>query len=276
MMMSELQRGEGWQLEESSAEAYERYLVPLLFAPGAEYLIELAAPGPAEKVLDVACGTGIVARRAAPRVGSGGKVVGLDTNEGMLQVARKVSSDLRPAIEWRKGDATDMPLPDRAFDVVFCQQGLQFFPDRPAALGEMHRVLIENGRLALSILRSIEHNPGYRLLAEALERHAGPDAGPMMRSPFSSLSADELRDLITGAGFREVRIFLGIGPVRYPSAEELVHQEAASSPLAESILSLKDDVRAALTRDLGEALRTYTDDDGIVFPTETYLAAARR
>ncbi len=274
--MSELRQWEGWQLGESSAEAYERYLVPRLFAPGAEYLIELAAPRPGERVLDVACGTGIVARRAALRVGPGGKVVGLDMNEGMLEVARKASSDVRPPIEWRKGDATDMPLPDRAFEVVFCQQGLQFFPDRPAALGEMHRVLVDNGRLALSVLRSIEHNPGYRLLAEALERHAGPDAGSMMRSPFPSLSADELRDLITGAGFREVRIFLGIGPVRYPSAEELVHQEAAGSPLAELILSLKDDVRAALIHDVGEALRTYTDDNGIVFPTETYLTVARR
>src|SRR3712207_7644969 len=102
MMMSELQRGEGWQLEESSSEAYERYLVPLLFAPGAEYLVQLAAPGPGERVLDVACGTGIVARRVAARVGSGGKVVGLDINEGMLEVARKVSSDVRPAIEWQR------------------------------------------------------------------------------------------------------------------------------------------------------------------------------
>src|ERR687897_863199 len=204
-MMNELRQWEGWQLEASSAEAYERYLVPLLFAPGAQYLIELA---------------------------------GLGTGERVLDVARKVSSDVSPAIEWRKGDATDMPLPDRAFDVVFCQQALQFFPDRQAALGEMHRVLAPNGRLALSVLRSIEHNPGYRLLAEAFERHAGPDAGSMMRSPFRSLSAGELRDLITGAGFRDVRILLGIGPVRYPSAEEFVHQEAASSPLAGSILSL--------------------------------------
>ena len=274
--MNELRQWEGWQLQESSAEAYERYLVPLLFAPGAEYLVELAAPSPGERVLDVACGTGIVARRAALRVGSGGKVVGFDINEGMLEVARKVSSDVSPAIEWEQGDATDMPLPDRAFDVVFCQQGLQFFADRPAALAEMHRVLVENGRLALNVLRSIEHNPGYRLLAKALEQNVGPDAATMMRSPFPALKADELRDLITGAGFREVRIFLGIGPVRYPSAEELVHQEAASSPLAESILSLKDDVREALIRDVGEALRTYTDDNGIVFPTETYLAVARR
>jgi ubiquinone/menaquinone biosynthesis C-methylase UbiE len=274
--MSELRQWEGWQLQVSSAEAYERYLVPLLFAPGAEYLVEFAGPGPGERVLDVACGTGIVARRAAPRVGTGGTVVGLDLNEGMLEVARKASSGVRPAIEWRQGDATDMPLPDAAFDIVFCQQALQFFPDRAAALGEMHRVLVQNGRLALSVLRSIEHNPGYRLLAEALERHVGPDAGSMMRSPFPSLSAEELRGLIKGAGFRNVKIILGIAPVRYPSAEELVHQEAASSPLAESILSLKDDVREALLSEVGEALRTYTDDNGIVFPSETYLAVARR
>jgi hypothetical protein len=98
----------------------------------------------------------------------------------------------------------------------------------------------------------------------------------MMRSPFPSLSAEELRGLIKGAGFRNVKIILGIAPVRYPSAEELVHQEAASSPLAESILSLKDDVREALLSEVGEALRTYTDDNGIVFPSETYLAVARR
>jgi ubiquinone/menaquinone biosynthesis C-methylase UbiE len=275
-MMSELRQREGWQLEESSAEAYERYLVPLLFAPGAQYLVELAAPGPGERVLDVACGTGIVARRAVAKVGSGGMVVGLDINEGMLEVARKVSADIHPAIEWHQEDATGMPLPDRAFDVVLCQQGLQFFPDRPAALGEMHRILVQNGRLVLSVLRSIEHNPGYRLLAEALERHVGPDAGAMMRSPFPSLSADELRDLITGAGFRDVRIFLGIGPVRYPSVEEFLRWEGASSPLAGPIGALRDDVREALIRDVGEALRTYTDDEGIVFPTETYIAAARR
>jgi ubiquinone/menaquinone biosynthesis C-methylase UbiE len=274
--MSELQQGQGWQLEESSAEAYERYLVPLFFAPGAEYLVELATPGPGERVLDVACGTGIVARRAAPRVGADGTVVGLDLNEGMLEVARKISSEVRPPIEWRQGDATEMPFPDAAFDIVFCQQGLQFFPNQPAALHEMYRVLVPNGRLALSVLRSIEHNPGYVALAEVLERHVGADAGAMMRSPFSPLNTDELRDLLASAGFRDVRILIGIGPVRYPSAEEFLRQEGASSPLAGPIEALRDNIREALIRNLREALRAYTDDDGIVFPAETYLALARR
>lgn len=167
-----------------------------------------------------------------------------------------------------------MPFPDGAFDVVFCQQGLQFFPDRLAALREMYRVLASNGRVALSVLRSIEHNPGYVALAEALERHAGVDTGAMMRSPFSSLSTDGLRDLIAGAGFRDARILIGIGTVRYPSAEEFLRQEAASSPLAGPIGALGDDVREALIRDLREALQAYVDDTGIVFPAETYLAVA--
>jgi SAM-dependent methyltransferase len=274
--MSELRQSRGWQLEENSAEAYERYLVPLFFAPGAEHLVELAMPGPGERVLDVACGTGIVARSAAPRVGTGGTVVGLDLNEGMLRVARKASSEVRPPIEWRRGDATGLPFPDGTFDVVFCQQGLQFFPDQPAALREMYRVLVPNGRVALSVLRSIEHNPGYVALAEALERHVEVDAGAMMRSPFTSLSTDGLRDLVAGAGFRDARILIGIGTVRYPSAEEFLRQEGVSSPLAGLIGALSDDVREALIRDLREALRAYVDDTGIVFPAETYLAVAYR
>lgn len=274
--MSQQQQWQGWQLEESSAKAYERYLVPLLFAPGAEGLIELAALKPGERVLDVACGTGIVARRAAARVASGGKVVGLDVNEGMLGVARSVSRDIHPPIDWRRGDAVDMPFADETFDVICCQQGLQFFEDRPAALGEMHRVLAPDGRLLLSVLRSTKHNPGWALLVEALERYVGPDAGAIMRSPFPSLNADKLRDLFIGAGFRDVHISIGIGPVRYPSAEEFLRLEAVSSPLAAPIGVLADNVREALIRDLSEALVEYTDDDGIIFPAEIYLAVARR
>lgn len=217
--MSQQQQWQGWQLEESSAKAYERYLVPLLFAPGAEGLIELAALKPGERVLDVACGTGIVARLAAARVGSGGKVVGLDVNEGMLEVARSISRDIHPPVEWWREDAADMPFADETFDVVFCQQGLQFFEDQPAALSEMHRILAPDGRLLLSVLRSIKHNPGWRPLAEALKRYVGPEAGVMMRSPFPIFNTDELRDLFAGAGFRDVHISIGIGPVRYPSAQ---------------------------------------------------------
>ena len=185
-----------WQLNESSAQAYERYLVPLFFAPGAQFLIELAALKGGEQVLDVACGTGIVARTAAQRVGNHGTMIGLDLNEDMLEVAHTTSSNIQSQIEWRKGDVKEIPFQDSSFNVVFCQQGLQFFPDKLAALREIHRVLKVNGRFALSAMRPIKHNPSYAILAEALERHVGTDAGVMMRSPFISLNTEELRDLI--------------------------------------------------------------------------------
>jgi ubiquinone/menaquinone biosynthesis C-methylase UbiE len=267
---------EQWkELELSTAQAYEHYLVPLLFAPGAEYLTQLAAPAPGERVLDVACGTGSVARRAIREVGSEGTVVGLDLSKAMLQVARQVSSEIEPAIQWHEGEANDLPFPDASFEVVFCQQGLQFFRDPSAALREMHRVLAPSGRLALAVLRSIGDNPGWALLADALERHVGPEAGATMRSPFPSFSTESLRELILSAGFREVRVMLGIGPVRYPSAEELLRTEATSWLLARPLRSLDDGVRETLVRDLQESLSRYADDEGIVFPAETYLALAR-
>jgi ubiquinone/menaquinone biosynthesis C-methylase UbiE len=167
---------ERWQLEEASAEAYERYAVASWSRPLAEQLVGLAAPRDGERVLDVACGTGIVARLSVPRVGERGSVTGVDLNDGMLDVARRDA-----AIDWRQGDAEALPLPDEGYDVVLCQQGLQFFPRRGVALAEMRRVLRPGGRLALSVMRPITHNAGWRALADALVRHAGPEAGAMMR-----------------------------------------------------------------------------------------------
>jgi ubiquinone/menaquinone biosynthesis C-methylase UbiE len=120
-------------------------------------------------VLDVACGTGIVARTAAERLGNHGTVIGLDLNEDMLEVAHTTSSKIYPHIEWRKGDVKEIPFQDSSFDVIFCQQGLQFFPDRLAALREIYRVLKTNGRFVLSAMRPIKHNPSYAILSEALE-----------------------------------------------------------------------------------------------------------
>lgn len=267
----------GWQLEGSSAEAYERYAVPAWSRALAEQLVALASPGRGERVVDVACGTGIVARLAAARVGERGAVCGLDLNDGMLEVARAASAEVSGPIEWRQGDAAAMPLPAAAFDLVLCQQGLQFFPDREAASREMHRVLVPGGRVALSVWRPIAYNRGWGVtLADVLERHAGPDAGAMMRSPFPEGDAADLRELVTGAGFDDVRVRIVITTARYPSPAELVRREAASSPLAGPIGALEEDAREALIGDFAAAIRPYIDDAGVTFPGETYVALARR
>ena len=145
---------EHWQLDGSAPELYERYLVPAITSVWAADLIGRARPNPGEAALDIACGTGAVTRLAAERMVSG-RVVGLDFNPGMLAVARSVPNS-GVAIEWFEGSALSLPFDDSSFDVVFCQLGLQFFPDRPLALREMKRVLVPSGRIALSVYSAIE------------------------------------------------------------------------------------------------------------------------
>src|SRR5829696_8555253 len=120
---------ETFQLSVEAAEVYEANFVPALFAEWAPHLVEAAGVAPGQAVLDVACGTGVVARTAADRMGGQGRVVGLDLNQGMLTVAGR----LRPDIEWRQGDAASLPFAPGSFDVVLCQSALMFFPDRAGA-----------------------------------------------------------------------------------------------------------------------------------------------
>jgi len=274
MMMTQ-PTAEGWQLEENSAEAYERYLASA-FSPWAKALVALADVKHGERVLDVACGTGIVARHAALKAGAAGKVVGLDLNKEMLRVAETVSADVRPAIEWRQGNAADLPFPPAAFDAVFCEQAMQFFSDPVKALCEMHRVLAPGARVAVSVCRPLPYSPAYVTMASALERHVGPEAGAMMRSPFSTWSVDQFRSLFTEAGFRDVHVRIEVCSIRYPSVEEFVRREAASSPLAGPIGALNAHVRNDLIRDLQIALFDHVDDEGVVCPIETYVALGRR
>ncbi|HWM07999.1 MAG TPA: methyltransferase domain-containing protein [Solirubrobacteraceae bacterium] len=258
----------GWQLEGNAAEAYERYLVPAFFAPFAERLVAHADPRPTDRALDVACGTGIVARKLAPLVQ---RVAGLDPNAGMLEVARANA----PAIEWIAAEAGAIPLPDATFDLVTCQQGVQFFPDRAAGLRELRRVLAPGGRLVLSIWRAAEHSPGWLRLAEALDRHAGPEAGAIQRRPFS-LGGAEARTLLHEAGFSAIAVRIDIGAVRFPSAGDLLLRQEAASPLAGPLSALAADIREALVRDVTDSLRPYADDDGVSFPMETHIVTAVR
>jgi ubiquinone/menaquinone biosynthesis C-methylase UbiE len=134
-----------------ASATYERVMVPAVFGPWAKDLLDRAALAPGMRALDVACGTGIVARLAALQVGSTGRVVGVDSNEAMLAVARAQPAPGGAQVEWRQGDATKLPFTDGEFDRVLCQHGLQYVADRIAALREMKRVLAPGGRLALSV-----------------------------------------------------------------------------------------------------------------------------
>jgi SAM-dependent methyltransferase len=268
-----------WQVAGNAAETYERSLVPAVFAAWAPLVVELADPRPGDRVLDVACGTGVVARLAAQRVGRTGEVVGLDLNPGMLRVAASLASNASApsaSITWREASATAMPLPDAAFDVAYCQLGLQFFPDRPAALREMHRILVPGGRLGLMVWRGIQYSPGFGALAAALARHVSTEAAGIMRAPFGLEDAAVFHALVAAAGFRDITIRPLAGTVRFPSAARFVQDYVAGSPLAGHIAKVSDDVRSALVSEVSDALTSYLVGSVLTFPIEAHLASAKK
>src|SRR5215510_10367132 len=269
------EQSSGWQLAGTAPELYERYLVPA-FLPISQQTVEMAMLQGGERVLDVACGTGILARLAAQVVGAAWQVVGLDVNEGMLGMARTVPQRHDgPSIEWRQSDAAAvLPFPDAAFDVVLCQAGLEFFADRAAGLREMARVLVPGGRLVLRVWRALERQPFYVTLLEALERHLGAGAGAPIRAAFTLAEAGELRALVVGAGFRQIHLRITTNLMRYPSPEAYVLGYLSVTPIARAIAALDDTARMALLQDVTTGLRTYADDDGLAAPTESHVVVA--
>jgi SAM-dependent methyltransferase len=266
--------GPRWQVAgEGPASAYEKYLVPAFFTGCAERLLELAEVKPGERVLDVATGTGIVARLAAAGVGADGAVTGTDVNEGMLAAAAAAGPG---EIEWRQADVAALPFPDGSYDLVTCQQGLQFVTDHSAALHEMRRVLAPEGRVALAVWRGIEVNPAFVAVVDVLDRYVGTDAGMVLREPFAGPDRADLHRLLTAAGFRAVRVRIGIVDVRFPSAREFLRREVVSTPLAEPVSGLDEARHEQMTAELERTLAPYTDDDGIAFPFQTWLAVAAR
>jgi ubiquinone/menaquinone biosynthesis C-methylase UbiE len=269
---------EQWQLDGSAPELYQRYLVPAVTAMWAADLVDRAAPREGERILDVACGTGVVARIAAEPVGATGRVIALDLNPGMLAVARSFPAVTGAVIEWREGTALALPFADEAFDIVFCQLGLQFFPDRPQALQEMRRALALGGRLALNVFGPIEHNPATYALATALDRHISPSASVAKRTEHALADTEQLRRLVADAGFHSIEIETVSKLVRFPSPADYVRIQLAATPLASVVAQYdtasRERLVEELVKDVGAALATYTKLDGLTFPQEVHFVLA--
>jgi ubiquinone/menaquinone biosynthesis C-methylase UbiE len=263
---------EQWQLSASAAELYERYPVQYILAPWAPGLVALAHLQLGERVLDVACGTGVVARRAAPAVGPNGRVTGLDLNPGMLAVARSLPPPSGPPITWIQGSAVAMNFPNASFDVVLCQQGLQFFPDRPAALREMRRVLVPSGRVLLSVWRIM--GPYQVAVVDALRQHVSAAAATTFSASRVVPNAEELYRLVVEAGFREVTIHPCVMTMRLPAVKGFVLSHLAATPVASAVAAVGSEARAALADEVSRALQAYVDGDGLAIPDEANVVTA--
>jgi SAM-dependent methyltransferase len=187
----------------SPAETYESFMVPYRFRPWAGKLLDRVQLAPGTRLLDIACGTGIVARVAADRAGNDIAISGIDMNPAMIEVARATAADEGKTIEWHVGNVNTLPFPDRSFDIITIQQGIQFFPDQPAALGECFRVLSPGGTIAIGIWSSLEKQGLQKPYAEAIERVTG---SPAMHAPYGRITSDELTALLDDAGFADTSV----------------------------------------------------------------------
>jgi ubiquinone/menaquinone biosynthesis C-methylase UbiE len=268
----------GWQLSGNGPGAYERYTVPAFNVDEwARDLVRIAGVRTGCRVLDVGCGTGVVARAAARLVGPGGKVVGLDINEGMLQMAEQLAErEEVGSIAWRQGDAATMPFGEAEYDVVLCQQGLQYFPDRPAALREMARVMTPTGRLAFSVWRSLERHPFFVALVNVLTVCLGVNSTAPFRAAFSLFERDELKQLAGDAGFRNVHVRLDLKISRSASLAEFVPGYLSATPLACEVAAMAEEERTMMVRAVIQALRDYRDDDGLAAPMECHVVTAEK
>ena len=261
---------EVWQVSTAAAEVYETSFVPAIFAAWAPQVAAAAHIGTADHVLDVACGTGIAARHALALVQPGGVVTGLDINEGMLTVARRVA----PEITWQQGDATALPFEDRRFTAVVSQFGLMFFPDRPQALREMWRVLSPGGRLAVAVLAGLNEAPGYQSLVDITTQHVSAAEAGSFAAPFVMSDPAELAQAAKDGGITNASVELHRGEVRFASVEDFVRIEVKGSPLAET---LSEAAMESLAAACETALAGYVIASGeLVMPIAAHFLTATK
>jgi ubiquinone/menaquinone biosynthesis C-methylase UbiE len=267
---TEVDMTETFQITKEQAQAYEELFVPALFAQWAPKLLDIANVTTGQRVLDVACGTGVVTRAAADRVGDPGRVVGLDLNPAMIEVAASV----RPDIQWRRGDAANLPFDDVTFDAVLCQSALFFFPDPDTAIGEMSRVVRPGGTVAVQTYASLDAQPAYGPFVDGVLKYAGPEARSLVTTYFAQGDPEMLAAAFVRAGLEDIQTRTPIGTARYASVDALVEIEVQGTPLADR---LSAEVVERILAECRQILDEYSTASGTLeLPIRAVLIAGRK
>jgi SAM-dependent methyltransferase len=260
---------ETFRISSEQAELYEERFVPALFAHWVDAVLDAADVRFGQDVLDVACGTGIVTRHAAERVGPNGQVTGLDLNPAMLAVASRV----RPGLTWQQGDVAAMPFDDDSFDVVTCQSAAMFFPDLVGALREMGRVTRPSGVVAVQVFDLHEDQPAYGPWITMVARHAGKDALRMLGTYWVHGDRDLMRERCASAGLRVTAVHDHERAARFPSVEAMVLTEVNATPLADRLSQGELDAIVADSYEVFEPFRT-AGEEQLTIPLTGYVVVA--
>lgn len=257
---------------EETAKAYEERLVPALFQDVAKHLAEAAKVHTGQDVLDVACGTGILARAITRQYENLGSVTGLDLNPGMLAVAQRKA----PGIDWQKGDAEALPFKDRSFDVVVSQFGLMLFPSPTLALQEMYRVLRPKGRLVVAVFGSINRVPAYEAMSTVFGRMVDPAVGEALRGPFALGDTRRLSALFASAGISTPDIRTLETTARFPGVREMALADIKGwFPFAD--IHLDEPTINAVVEEAEAALEPFCTDSGMVeFQVPVHVLSAQK
>lgn len=261
----------------AEAAAYERNNVKLLFEPLAAVVVERSDVRTGDRVLDVACGTGIVARTVAPVVGASGRVVGSDLNPAMLiEAATHVPAGVN--IEWREANAEQLVFEDDSFDVVFCQQGLQFVPNKAAAASEMRRVLAPGGRAVVAIWRSLAHNMIPRTWHDCIAKHLSPETASVLGRAFSAELDDPAMwtGLFTDAGFATVGVESVELMIESDDPRGRMSGPLSGLPVGDQIMALEPAEYEALVDDIMVTAEPWISNGHLRVPYTINLITARK
>ena len=254
-----------------AADAIDTLMVPALLREWAPRVAEAARIRPGERVLDVACGTGTLAREVAARTGPSGMVSGLDPSQAMLAAARRRA----PHLVWKQGVAEALPFANGVFDAVVSQFGLTFFTDRRAALGEALRVLAPGGRLAVAVWDALERHPAYAAEVAVVERLAGPAAAEPLRTPFVLGDRDGLAALVGESGFASVEVRTARGTARFPNVRAMVEADLRGRLFPAMDVVLPEDQVARIVGEAETALAPFVVEDGsVAFETSAHIVTA--
>lgn len=253
------------------AELYETYFVPAIGVPFATRLVDTARLRRGQRVVDIACGTGVAARMAARRVGASGSVTGIDGHPEMLGVAEK-STPADTTIDWQLASADGLPLPDNSFDVALCSLGMQFFADRVAALAEMKRVLAPGGLVAIDVAGPTP--PVFEVLHDVLADHLGVDVAGFVHAVFALDEPDHLRDLAARAGFGDIDVTSSSLTLSLDAPAHFLWQYLQSTPLAVATAGLDDERRALLQDEITRRWAPFVIDGRVTTDVGCIIATA--